>query len=519
MHRRSTNGVIIEGNGSIERKNWVSESEQPRGYTVNFPVTHLGWRALTVRFTPARNGTVTLTLMGPFEEASKGVVYRQEVLWDDVRARGRLWKMAVSSLGEATSRSAGKRVVEPWSLSQRAYRLSRERTTPARGTTRRSPRPFNVIRGHAVTIRLHARAVRIDNLREMKPIAGRSTAAHLAARQFRRGANLGNGLESPPGQDWGGHYSPDDLRIMRAEGFDHVRIPVGWHHYTGPGPDFRIRPEIFARADELVNAGLHEDLGVMINIHHFDDFTSDPKGQTARFLAIWRQVAEHYAKAPAGLAFELLNEPKDAATTEVINPIFAEAIRQIREISPKRTIFVGPGRWNSIGELPKLLLPDDDHNLIVTVHNYDPFYFTHQGANWAGPDTKITGILFPGPPSKPLVPDPKLKVNSWVLNWVKRYNTEPTATNPSSPLAFQGSIDQAREWSEYYGRPIHIGEFGCFTTADPVSRANYYRSVRELAEKAGIGWAIWDWKAGFHYWNAKTGKPEPGMHEALFGRQ
>ena len=86
---------------------------------------------------------------------------------------------------------------------------------------------------------------------------------------------------------------------------------------------------------------------------------------------------------PTGLAFELLNEPKDAATTEVINPIFAETIRQIRRIDPKRTIFVGPGRWNSIGELPKLRLPDDDQNLIVTVHNYDPFYFTHQGADWA----------------------------------------------------------------------------------------------------------------------------------------
>ncbi len=85
-------------------------------------------------------------------------------------------------------------------------------------------------------------------------------------------------------------------------------------------------------------------------------------------------------------------------------------------------------------------------------------------------------------------------------------------------MAFQGSIDQAKEWSEYYGRPIHVGEFGCFTTADPVSRANYYRAFREAAEKAKIGWAIWDWKAGFRYWNEKTGRPEPGMHEALFGK-
>ncbi len=226
---------------------------------------------------------------------------------------------------------------------------------------------------------------------------------------------------------------------MRTEGFDHVRIPIGWHHYTGPGPEFRIRPEIFVRADELVNAGLREGLAVMINVHHFDDFTSNPEGQTPRFLAIWRQVAEHYQKAPPELAFELLNEPKDAATTEVINPIFAETIRQIRQIAPQRTIVVGPGRWNSIGELPRLLLPDDDQNLIVTVHNYDPFYFTHQGADWAGPDTKITGIRFPGPPSGPLVPYPGLKVNSRVLSWIHQYNTEPTATNPEQPDRVSGA--------------------------------------------------------------------------------
>ena len=86
-----------------------------------------------------------------------------------------------------------------------------------------------------------------------------------------------------------------------------------------------------------------------------------------------------------------------------MNPIFAEAIQQIRRIDPSCTIFVGrSGGWKrSIGELPKLRLPDDDQNLIVTVHNYDPFTFTHQGADWAGPDTKLTGILFPGPPPKP----------------------------------------------------------------------------------------------------------------------
>ncbi len=98
------------------------------------------------------------------------------------------------------------------------------------------------------------------------------------------------------------------------------------------------------------------------------------------------------------------------------------------------------------------------------------------------------------------------------------YDREPTRANPCGPRVIQSAIDQAREWGEYYGRPMHVGEFGCFTTADPVSRANYYRAFREAAEKAGIGWALWDWKAGFRYWDEKAGRPVPGMRKALFGR-
>ncbi len=31
-----------------------------------------------------------------------------------------------------------------------------------------------------------------------------------------------------------------DLKLIRAEGFDHIRLPVGWHQYTGPAPDFKL---------------------------------------------------------------------------------------------------------------------------------------------------------------------------------------------------------------------------------------------------------------------------------------
>ena len=82
------NGRVVSGDGTISRMNWVPAAEQTRGYTISFAVTHVGWRSLAIEFTPSRSGTVTLTLMGPWEEASRGSIYREEVLWDEVKAEG-----------------------------------------------------------------------------------------------------------------------------------------------------------------------------------------------------------------------------------------------------------------------------------------------------------------------------------------------------------------------------------------------------------------------------------------------
>jgi endoglucanase len=358
-----------------------------------------------------------------------------------------------------------------------------------------------------------------NNLPAMKRLAGRNTPAHLAAKGFMRGVNIANYLEVPPGENWAVPHTALDLKQIHAEGFDHIRLPVGWHHYTGPAPDFKLSDEIFARADDMVTNATALGLNVIVNLQHFHQFTTNPAANTAWFLAIWRQVAAHYAQAPDGVAFELLNEPKDAATTVVMNPIYAEAIRQIRQTNPHRTIFVGPGKFNSPDELRNLRLPDDDDNLIVTLHCYEPLFFTHQGAAWVGPDYKVTGIHFPGPPKKPLTPDPALKLKPSVLDRINQYNTRPADRNPSGPRAFLSEIQKAKAWSEEFGRPVHFGEFGAYTTADQNSRAHYYEAMRQALDAAGIGWAIWDWKSTFNYWNPKTQRPLPGMRQALFPAQ
>jgi len=352
---------------------------------------------------------------------------------------------------------------------------------------------------------------------QMQRLANFDSPAWQAAKMFMHGVNLGNYLETPPGQHWEVTVSASEFSIMKHEGFDHVRVPIGWQQYAGAAPDFTLSPEIFSRVDFVVTNALAAGLAVMINIHHFDELDENPSGTTDEFLKIWAQIAAHYQNFPKQLAFELDNEPHANATTAVMNPIYAQAIAAIRQTNPRRAIFVEPGGWGSIGQLKNLVLPPDD-NVIVSVHCYDPFYFTHQGATWTESAVKgLVGIQFPGPPATRFVPDPSLQLPKSVLQWIHRYNTLPTPKNPSSPLAFEGKLKYVRAWSDYYGRPVHLGEFGCYTKADPASRARFYAAFRRALEENKIGWAIWDWSAGFRYWDKANNCPMPGMRATLFG--
>src|SRR4029453_9507252 len=117
-------------------------------------------------------------------------------------------------------------------------------------------------------------------------------------------------------------------------------------------------------------------------------------------------------------------------------------------------------------------------------------------------------LIFPGPPPVPLAPAPG--ISAWASNFIASYNTLPSEGNPCSPIAFRAKLQFAKQWSDYYGRPVHVGEFGAYTVSGPVSRARFYAEFRTVAESVGLGWAMWDWKAGFRYWDDPTGQPAPG---------
>jgi len=197
---------------------------------------------------------------------------------------------------------------------------------------------------------------------------------------LNRGMNLGNMLDAPKGVSWGVQLEANFFDLIKSAGFDHVRIPIRWSDYTAKEAPYLIESAFAKKVDWAIKCALDRRLFVIINVHHFDALMKDPNGQRARFIAIWKQLAERYKSYPNAVFFELLNEPCEQMTAVRWNGLFAETLAVVRKTNPTRLVVVGPVQYNNISQLPSLQLPANDQHLLVTVHYYNPFDFTHQGA-------------------------------------------------------------------------------------------------------------------------------------------
>jgi len=476
-----------------------------------FPIRWWSWSEMTVRFTPAQDGTVELSLNGPWAAPENGAMPREEILWDNLSAEGTELRN-----GGFETRDGGRPAEwgSPWGSypAADAWPLADSEALVGRHVAvTRCERPLvqtlNVKAGRTVVLRVHAKAVAPPDFVVPKRL-GQDTPAHRAMAAIKRGVNLGNGWEAPSPGSWGVRFTNEDIDHIAAEGFDHIRVPVAWHFHLKPTDDGRMRidPALLAGLEPLLRHALERKLHVFLDWHHFHDLTTDPAAHRARFVSGWETIARHFQSWPPGLFFELLNEPCDALTTQAANPIYQETIAAIRKTNPTRIVVASPGHWGIVGELDKLRLPDSDDRVAVTIHCYEPFQFTHQGAGWVGL-RDLRGITYPGPPSTPFRLPDSLRENQGLRSFVERYNTLPQDANPCSIHTIRRLLDSAREWSLHFGRPVHLGEFGAHGTGDAASRSRYLRDVRDLCEERGIPWTLWEWKSGFGYWDPRENRP------------
>jgi endoglucanase len=307
-----------------------------------------------------------------------------------------------------------------------------------------------------------------------------------------RGINLGNCLDGTQEGTWGCTIEAAYMGIIKRAGFNHVRLPVRWSNKLDV--DNNIDPAFMARVKEVVTQANDSGLLVVMDMHHFDELTGrDNKdyipmeSQIPLFPIMWGQIATQFAGfSNDSLVFELLNEPAERVTAEIHNSLLAAAIPVIRTTNPGRTLVAGLtslGKWPAVKDL---VLPATENNIIVTVHYYDPYTFTHQGY----PDTgNPTGVAWGTANEQKGLAD-------YFENMALQIN------------GYFPSLDGK-------GVPLYIGEFGVLNEADMTSRANWIDAVARNSELNEFSWAYWEFNQGFGAYDPYGKAWYPQMLNAL----
>lgn len=313
--------------------------------------------------------------------------------------------------------------------------------------------------------------------------ANLTAGSQVANKRLGRGINLGNALDAPREGEWGVTLKADYFRAIREAGFETVRLPVKWSAHAQARAPYTIDPVFAPRVDWAIDQALANHLNIIVNVHHYEEMTGEPDKHLPRLIGLWEQISARYKDRPARVYFELFNEPHAKLNESKWNAAIPLLLKAVRKTNPTRPVIIGPAQWNSIAALDKLELPADDPYLILTVHFYDPFEFTHQGASWAkGAD------LWKG----------------------RKWNG-----SSAEKAEIRRQLEQVAQWAKEHGLPVFLGEFGAFQVADMDSRARWTRFIARQAEQLGFSWAYWEFCSSFGAYDPQALTWRRPLREAL----
>lgn len=211
------------------------------------------------------------------------------------------------------------------------------------------------------------------------------------------GWNLGNSFDTPFVDKtlWGNPLpSRSFIEDINELGFGTLRIPVTWGSNQQSTAPYTIEAGYLDDINEVVDWGFEFGMHVIINLHHDDDWVI-PNAANApivepRLESLWMQVANHFIEYNDSLIFETLNESRvvgspeewtggTAAGRSFINDFQKTAVDAIRATggnNERRKIMVSPYAAATIPfVMDDLVIPNNDANIIISLHSYFPWAF------------------------------------------------------------------------------------------------------------------------------------------------
>lgn len=223
---------------------------------------------------------------------------------------------------------------------------------------------------------------------------GMDSDAKVLAKKMHLGWNLGNTLEAIGGETaWGNPKASKALiDLVKASGFNAVRIPCAWDQYLENQTTYKIKDLWLARVKEVVDYCIENDMYVILNIHWDGGWLENnptPEKQAEvnkKQKAIWEQIALYFRNYDEQLLFAGTNEVHTTSGNPTqanfdvqmsYNQTFVDAVRSTGGKNAYRNLIIQAYNTNIDQAVAYLKISTDyvPDRLMVEVHHYDPWNF------------------------------------------------------------------------------------------------------------------------------------------------
>ena len=343
--------------------------------------------------------------------------------------------------------------------------------------------------------------------------------------KIQRGTNVSHWLSQSEerGEARAMHIQEDDFARLDSLGFDFVRLPIDevqfWDEQGNKLPeawDLMINAINWAEKHHLRTiVDLH-----IIRSHYFNAvnegngdantlFTSEKSQQD--LINMWYQLSDVLkGYSNDSVAYEFMNEPV-ADDHEQWNQLIAKVHKALREREPQRTLVVGSNMWQGYETMKYLKVPENDKNIILSFHYYNPMILTHYGAWWT-PIGKYTGkVNYHGS----LVSKEDYEAAPDSL----KKELEPYLTQEWNIDKIRADFKDAIEVAKKYNLQLFCGEWGVY---EPVDRELAYKWTKDMLtvfKENNIAWTTWCYDADFGFWDQKKHDfKDKGLVDLLMGK-
>ena len=329
--------------------------------------------------------------------------------------------------------------------------------------------------------------------------------------EIKNGVNISHWLSQSDqrGERRKTFFTRDDVEFIAKLGYDHIRFPIDEEQMFSE--DGQKDMEAFALLHDALNWCEQFKLRAVVDLHilrshHFNanekPLFTDPNAQE-KFYECWRKISGELKKYSVDkVAYEPMNEPV-ADDPETWNVIVNRCVDAIRKLEPNRTIIMGSNRWQSFSTVKDLRVPENDPNIIISFHYYEPFLLTHYKASWTHLKDIDVPVHYPGR----LIEAEDMEAAG---------NHAKAGENIYNINVIENDFMKVIEVAQKYNLKIYCGEYGCINAAPQEDKIRWYNDMYILFEEHGIARANWDYKGGFGI--IRRGEPQTDMINAILGK-